>query len=290
MCHVPGIEPASSCFLCAVQIEGRRTLSPACGMPVAEGMVVITNSDDVRTARKIALELLLSDHAGECVAPCAAVCPAGWTFRDSFMASPPGDTRRAMEVIADKLALPGALGRICPRLCERQCRRTDLDQGLSIGALHRYVAADVEGRIHAAARARSPVNRSPSWARDPRAWPPLTIFCNAATTARCSTRIRFPAACCATESPPSRLPKDALDAEIESHPASWRAFPNERALGQRTSPSAELRARHDAVFLAIGAQRAQSCAAKASNTRSPGIEFLEQVAKASRWNWAMMLW
>ena len=73
----PGIEPASSCFLCAVQIEGRRTFSPACAMPVAEGMVVITNSEDVRTARKMALELLLSDHAGECVAPCAAQCPAG---------------------------------------------------------------------------------------------------------------------------------------------------------------------------------------------------------------------
>ena len=77
MCHVPGIEPAASCFVCAVQIEGRRTLSPACAMPVAEGMVVSTNSPDVRAARKVALELLLSDHAGECVAPCAARCPVG---------------------------------------------------------------------------------------------------------------------------------------------------------------------------------------------------------------------
>jgi len=36
MCHVPGIEPAASCFICAVQIEGRRTLSPSCAMPAAE--------------------------------------------------------------------------------------------------------------------------------------------------------------------------------------------------------------------------------------------------------------
>src|SRR5512143_261800 len=70
MCHVPGVEPAASCFLCAVQIDGRRTLSPSCAMPAEEGMVVTTNSDDVRTARRMALELLLSDHAGECVAPC----------------------------------------------------------------------------------------------------------------------------------------------------------------------------------------------------------------------------
>src|SRR5689334_17938859 len=77
MSHVPGIEPAASCFVCAVQIEGRRTLSPACAMRVAEGMVVATNTPDVRNARKMALELLLSDHAGECLAPCAAQCPAG---------------------------------------------------------------------------------------------------------------------------------------------------------------------------------------------------------------------
>ncbi len=75
LCHVPGIEPAASCFVCAVQIEGRRTLSPACAMPVAEGMVVATDTDDVRTARKMALELLLSDHAGECVAPVRGPVP-----------------------------------------------------------------------------------------------------------------------------------------------------------------------------------------------------------------------
>ena len=140
MCHVPGIEPGTGCFLCAVQIEGRRTLSPACGMPVAEGMVVATGSEDVRTARKMALELLLSDHAGECVAPCAAQCPAGLDIPGFVYGIATGDNVRAMEVIAERLALPGSLGRICPRLCERQCRRSDLDQGLAIGALHRYVA------------------------------------------------------------------------------------------------------------------------------------------------------
>ena len=77
LCHIPGLEPVSACFLCCVQVEGARTLSPSCGMPAAQGMVVTTDSDDIRASRKMALELLLSDHAGECVAPCAARCPAG---------------------------------------------------------------------------------------------------------------------------------------------------------------------------------------------------------------------
>src|ERR1035438_7760797 len=122
MCHVPGIEAAASCFVCAVQIVGRRTLSPSCAMPAAGGMVVVTDRDDVRTARKMALELLLSDHAGECVAPCAAQCPAGLDIPGFVQGIATGDHRRSMEVIADRLALPGSLGRICPRLCERQCR------------------------------------------------------------------------------------------------------------------------------------------------------------------------
>lgn len=71
LCHVPGIEPAAGCFVCAVRIEGRRNLSPACALPVSEGMVVITQSEDVRAARKMALELLLSD----CTDDCAAISP-----------------------------------------------------------------------------------------------------------------------------------------------------------------------------------------------------------------------
>src|SRR5579872_3923636 len=117
MCHVAGLEPVSSCFICAVQVEGRRTLSPSCGLQVSGGMVVRTDTEDVRRARRLALELLLSDHAGECVAPCAAQYPAGLDIPGFVQGLAAGDTRRAVEIIADRLALPGSLGRICPRLC-----------------------------------------------------------------------------------------------------------------------------------------------------------------------------
>ena len=77
LCHVEGLEPVAACFLCCVQVEGQRTLSPSCALLAADGMVVATDSEEIRTARKTALELLLSDHVGECVAPCSARCPAG---------------------------------------------------------------------------------------------------------------------------------------------------------------------------------------------------------------------
>ena len=76
LCYVKGLDPAASCFLCAVQVEGMPRLSPSCALEVTDGMTVSTNSPDVRAARKMALELLLSDHAGDCIAPCQAQCPA----------------------------------------------------------------------------------------------------------------------------------------------------------------------------------------------------------------------
>jgi NADH dehydrogenase/NADH:ubiquinone oxidoreductase subunit G len=58
----------AGCFVCAVEIEGRRNLSPACAPPVPEGIVVTTDSLDVRAARKMALELMLSDSTDDCAA------------------------------------------------------------------------------------------------------------------------------------------------------------------------------------------------------------------------------
>ena len=66
LCHVPGIDASASCFMCAVKIDGRPNVWPSCAMPAAEGMVVTTNSAEVRDVRKTALELLVSDHAGDC--------------------------------------------------------------------------------------------------------------------------------------------------------------------------------------------------------------------------------
>ncbi len=70
LCHDEQLEPFGSCWLCAVRIEGVRRYVPACATRVADGMKVWTDTDDVRAVRRMALELLLSNHRGDCVAPC----------------------------------------------------------------------------------------------------------------------------------------------------------------------------------------------------------------------------
>jgi formate dehydrogenase major subunit len=277
MCHVPGIEPASSCFICAVQIEGRRTLSPACGMPVAEGMAVVTGSEDVRAARKMALELLLSDHAGECVAPCAAQCPAGLDIPGFVHGIATGDTHRAMEVIADRLALPGSLGRICPRLCERQCRRSDLDQGLSIGALHRYVA---DLAHYAPPRAPSTGKSVAIIGAGPAGLAAAYYLMRNGHDCTLFDAHALPGGMLRYGIPANRLPKDALEAEIDAIRLLGARF----RMGERWGEDftlAGLREQHDAVFVAIGAQRAQGLHCEGEEHALAGIEFLECVASGN---------
>ena len=127
LCHVEGFEPSASCFLCAVQIEGRPNLWPSCATPVAPGMAVITNSAEVRAARKTALELLLSDHAGDCVAPCHTGCPAGLDIPGFIARIAAGDNAASARLVTDGLTLPASLGRVCPRLCEQHCPRNSRD-------------------------------------------------------------------------------------------------------------------------------------------------------------------
>jgi formate dehydrogenase major subunit len=278
MCHVKGIEPASSCFVCAVQIEGRRTLSPACAMPVAEGMVVHTQTEDVRQARRMALELLLSDHAGECEAPCAARCPAGLDIPGFLYGIATGDNGRAMGVIAKRLALAGSLGRVCPRLCEMNCRRCELDQGLTIGALHRYVA-DLDGE---GPRPFLPERAAASGKRV------AIIGAGPAGLAAAYYLQQKGRACTLFDAHPEaggmlrygipeyRLPKDALDAEI----AVVGQLGAEFRMGARWGADftlAELRNRYQAVFVAIGAQQAQGLRCPGEELAMPGIGFLERV-------------
>ena len=70
MCFKEGHHNHPSCMVCLVKDDQSGNLVPSCAMPVAEGMEIITNDEEVINSRREALELLLSDHAGDCEAPC----------------------------------------------------------------------------------------------------------------------------------------------------------------------------------------------------------------------------
>ena len=66
LCHLKGTTPTGACRICVVEIQGARTLMPACATPAANSMVVTTESPKVVAARKLILQLMLSSGNHNC--------------------------------------------------------------------------------------------------------------------------------------------------------------------------------------------------------------------------------
>ncbi len=66
LCYLEGVNDIGACRLCIVEVEGMSRLVPSCNTKAEEGMVVRTNTDKVRAARKINTELILSQHYCQC--------------------------------------------------------------------------------------------------------------------------------------------------------------------------------------------------------------------------------
>ncbi len=140
MCFQPGFSNHPSCMVCLVKDLDRDHLVPSCAIPVSEGMKILTNSAEVIRARKEALELMLSDHVGDCEAPCRVSCPAFMDIplMNRLIAS--GDFNQALRIVREEIALPLILGYICPAPCEKACKRKPIDQAVSICLLKRSAA------------------------------------------------------------------------------------------------------------------------------------------------------
>ena len=140
LCYLKDYEPSTSCQVCMVKIRSTGRLVPACGTKVTEGMEVDCDTEEVHRVRRTALELLFSEHVGDCRAPCDFACPAHMDI--PLMMQQIGDQqlRDAIATIKQDIALPAVLGRVCPRPCEKGCRRKAADGPVAICDLKRFVA------------------------------------------------------------------------------------------------------------------------------------------------------
>ncbi|HEX3029750.1 MAG TPA: NADH-dependent [FeFe] hydrogenase, group A6 [Clostridia bacterium] len=67
LCFLKDINEIGACRMCLVEIKGARSLQAACVYPVSEGLEISTKSPAVREARKVTLELILSNHDKKCL-------------------------------------------------------------------------------------------------------------------------------------------------------------------------------------------------------------------------------
>lgn len=142
MCWNGELEHFTSCMVCMVKDAKTGRLFPSCSVMVSEGLEVTTSDEEISESRKTALELLLSEHVGDCEAPCQLGCPAHMDIPKMNRLIAAGKMDEALETVKKDIALPAVLGRICPAPCEGACHRKTVDEPVSICLLKRS-AGDV---------------------------------------------------------------------------------------------------------------------------------------------------
>lgn len=127
LCSNQKISKTTSCFVCVVKDRKTGKFLPSCSACPSPGQDVDASSDEVLDMRRTCLSLLVSEHVGDCEAPCTLACPAHASVEEYVRAGRNGDFRKALEIIKKRIPLPMSIGRVCPRFCERDCRRNVLD-------------------------------------------------------------------------------------------------------------------------------------------------------------------
>ena len=140
VCHLPGRDPWASCFVCLVKVDGRESLVPACATKAVDGMRVESSTDEVRSARRAALELLLSDHLGDCIGPCQRVHPLGVAIPRVIRHVAAGRVEQAAAVLRERADPAEILAADKSPRWERACRRGQIDSPVAIDLVLRYVA------------------------------------------------------------------------------------------------------------------------------------------------------
>jgi ferredoxin len=141
LCHLEKCGPLTSCLVCLVKISanGESRLAPACATKAVPGMVIESETEEVHAARRTALELLFSDHVGDCLSPCHRLCPLQLNIPVMIRQIQAGLFDEASATMRQALPLAGVLGRLCHHPCEQGCRRGVFDEPAAIRDMERFL-------------------------------------------------------------------------------------------------------------------------------------------------------
>ena len=255
MCFLKGHKPSTSCMVCVVKVDGWANLVPACGTVARDGMRVESDCDQVSQARKAALELLLSDHLGDCLGPCQIICPARMNIPLMIRQIATGKLRDAIATVKKDIALPAVLGRICPKPCERGCRRAASEEAVSICLLKRYVA-DVDlqsANPYLPDCAPSQDKRVAIVGAGPAGLSAAYYLRQAGFACTVFDEREQPGGMLRYGVPQRELPRDVLDKEIAVIEKLGVKFRGRMRIGAKLTME-DLRSDFDAVFVAVGRQ------------------------------------
>ena len=142
LCYEPKLPGFGACRMCVVELEGEDHPAISCGREAVSGMVVRTQTEEVRRLRRTNLELIFSDHNAYCLPPCQNKCPSHIDIPGFLKANAEGKFRESARIFKRTIPFPSILGRVCPAPCEEHCRRDEVDEAIAIRDSHRY-AGDI---------------------------------------------------------------------------------------------------------------------------------------------------
>ena len=281
LCYDERTKIYGACGICVCEVEGNPKLVKACATEIAPGMVVNTRTERVVESRKTNLELLLSNHTGDCRPPCVIACPAHTDCQGYVGLIANGEFEEANELVKDKIPLPLSLGRVCPHPCEEKCRRGLIDEPISIQQLKRFAADfDVEGDKFipeceedtgksVAIIGGGPMGLSAAYFLR-KMGHDVTIY---ESMPYCGGMLRYGI-------PEYRLPKEVLDEEIDTIEQMGVEIICNTKVGVDI-PFETIRSDYDAVLLGIGAWVSTGVGCKGEDAEGVigGIDFLRKVVR-----------
>ncbi|MHA1211104.1 MAG: FAD-dependent oxidoreductase, partial [Candidatus Heimdallarchaeota archaeon] len=278
VCKMKELDPYGSCRLCLVDINGR--LLPACSTYPRESDQIATMNYPVLNSRKTALELMLSDHYGDCIGPCNEGCPSKSDVQNYLALIAMGKYHEAVALMKRDYILPASLGRVCPAFCEDACRRGLVEGPVGIRLAKRF-AADYDLANgpwmpeipSATGKSIGIVGGGPAGLA---AAFYLRIKGHAVTIYEAQPKLggmlRYGI-------PEYRLPKETLDKDIDTVIKTGIDVQTNIRVGEDISLE-ELRMKHHAIFVGVGAWKVYR--PRLDNCEIPGvldaIDFLRRIA------------
>lgn len=279
LCYDEAVEVYGACGLCVVEAEGVAKLLRSCSAKAADGMVIHTESERVIKSRKIAMELLMSAHDGDCIAPCQLACPANTDCQGYVGLIANGRFDDALKLIKDRIALPASIGRVCPHPCEKACRRAKVEEPINIAQLKAFAAdLDLKGDAYLPEVAKSTGKKVAIVGGGPAGLTAalylrakgheVTVF---DMMDKMGGMLRYGI-------PQYRLPKEVLDSEISVIEKTGVRLVNNVKYGKDITLDM-LKSVNDAVILAPGAWKSTPMRVKGEDINGVygGIDFLRSV-------------
>lgn len=281
LCYDPHLSTHGGCSVCLVEVKGAKALVRACSNKISQGMEIYTNTERTIAARRTALELLLSDHVGDCRPPCTLACPARGDVQGYVNLAASGFYKEALDLLHENVTLPASIGRICPAPCQEKCRRNFVDEEpVSIREIKRFVGDwaiengmlghidEIQENGHSVAIVGGgPAGLSAAFFLRKKGYA-VTIF---EKESHLGGMMRYGI-------PEYRLPRDILQKEIDWLLSWGIKVQTDTALG-RDITLEQLRREFDAILLAFGCWQSTPLRVPGENLKRVfgGINFLYQV-------------